>query len=168
MSSQSKEKSRAVVSFLTTQRKLGRKTRDRVIRDALDKETKEFFAGFLDNDTERKLWMIFITGRAPRLDPMGHTIEDPDLGLLMEEVDLNPLMLKAFLQAVAYKRGTPTVMMQSKGDTTNNVSEMTWQVMGPSQDVLRQQAVAAGLLPDEIAAPESVIITPDNGSQEAT
>lgn len=69
------------------------------------KTTVEFFESILTDDTERKLWLMFMTGK---------TVEEVDGQLAMVDVELNPISLKAFMRAVEYKRGQPIVTVEGK------------------------------------------------------
>jgi len=86
--------------------------------------TVEFFEYLMDEATEKKLWMIFITGQAPRLGPDGVQIVENGVPQF-DKVELNPVSWAAFKRAVEYKRGMPLVTVNSKGGALKTVEVIT-------------------------------------------
>ena len=109
--------------------------------------TVEFFRSILDDKTEQELWLMFMTGKAlrPKLDANKQPILDDNKQPVMEmqDVELNPLSLKAFLRAVEYKRGQPVQPIESKGREIDIVEVIT---LGAGENYFREQAKLAGLL----------------------
>lgn len=109
--------------------------------------TVEFFRSILDDKTEAELWMMFWHGKAlrPVLDANKQPVLNPDGSPLMamQEVELNPTSLKAFLRAVEYKRGQPVQPIEAKGREIDVVEVIT---LGAGEDYFREQAKLAGLL----------------------
>lgn len=110
---------------------------------AMVEGNEAFFRKILDDDTERQLWMAFITGRTPVLGPDSKPVI-LDGVLQMQDLELNPISLKAFMKAVEYKRGTPTVAARDEG--TGRSIELKVITMGAGEGFFEQRAKAAGLL----------------------
>jgi hypothetical protein len=106
----------------------GRPSKHKLILKALKENTVGYFKRILDDDTEQMLWSMFITGKFPKLGVDGQPVHDLQGHVLYEDVELNPISWNAFKQAVAYKRGTPTLNLENKG---NEPIDITFTVLGP-------------------------------------
>lgn len=122
-------------------RPLGRKTGSVIV--AMRQSNAEYFSAILTDDTEKQLWMAFITGATPVLDEKGNPIVENGQ-LKTQALELNPISFKAFLRAVEYKRGMPKISVEAAGDTGK--LEMVVINQGAGEDFFLQRAKAAGLL----------------------
>jgi hypothetical protein len=110
--------SSATESFLRSQMKDNNKKKGRskakIVRDAIELHTANFFANrVLSDDIELAFWHTFMTGIGPDGQP----------------VKLDAVSWQAFRQAVAYKRGMPTVRVDSKKQEDISI---TFNVIGGS------------------------------------
>lgn len=139
-------------SFLASQRKAGEAkkkgrpkgtTKEDLIRKALKDNTTNFFKKILDDDTEEKLWFIFLSGRIQDKDTDGNPILDKNGNYTY--LELSGVSWNAFKQMVAYKRGQPSIRVESdKGDGTVTVN---FNVMGASAGDMAKKVRELGLLP---------------------
>lgn len=154
--------SNAEVTFMRSQRRRGNagkgggsirdwrrknKTALQTIQQALKENNISFFKNkVLSDDLEAQMWMTFMTSKAPQLDDNGRMVINPNTNIpYLVDVELSPICLKAFLQAVAYKRGTPIATTESTTDDKKEI-KVTWTVLGASPDFFRDQANATGLV----------------------
>lgn len=135
-------------SFLNSQRKLGMKKRGRptkesIVLKALEANSSAFFATkIINDDTEAKLWRMFITGLAEQVDAHGTPVRDAEGRAFLIEVELSPVSLKAFLQAVAYKRGTPRINVE--GDSKGGNIQINYNVLGAPSTFFQEQVEQMG------------------------
>lgn len=130
-------------SFLKSQRRMGRTPHAvKAIEMVRKATTQEFFEKMLTDEIEAKLWMMFITGKAPKIENGKPVIVDGNM--VMEDVELNPISMKAFLRAVEYKRGMPTITVKDTTDSTVKVVEIN--VIGATPQHFENVARARGLL----------------------
>jgi hypothetical protein len=109
----------------------------------------EFFRSILDDETEKKLWLMFFTGKVIEVTKNPISGEDD---IVIKEIELNPISAKMFLRAVEYKRGQPIQPVDTKGREIDIVEVVT---IGAGDDYFREQAKLAGLI-----AESSVTVTP--------
>jgi len=107
-------------------------------------ETAEFFNKMLTDEFEQSMWMVFMTGKAPKeveVEENGQKVRK----LTFEDVEPNPTSLKAFLRAVEYKRGAPIVL---KDDSGGKVPQKVVEVItiGATVEYFKDAAKARGLL----------------------
>ena len=93
---------------------------------------------------EKHLWMAFITGKVPKLDPWGKNILDENGQPVMVDIELNPISWNAFKRAVEYKRGMPLVTVEDNTDKGSKVVEII--TIGANPQLFQSQAEAQGLL----------------------
>jgi len=139
-------------SFLYSQRKAGEAkkkgrpkgtTKEALIQKALKDNTTDFFKKILDDDTEEKLWYIFLSGRIQDKDANGNPIMDKNGNYTY--IELSGVSWNAFKQMVAYKRGQPSIRVESdKGDGSVTVN---FNVMGASAADMAKKVRELGLLP---------------------
>lgn len=151
---ESLELKRAERSFLNSQQKKGvakkgRPTKDRIIQEALKNNSKAFFNRVLDDETEEKLWRMFITGKAEQLDERGFVVKDQEGHPFFVDIDLNAISWNAFKQMVAYKRGMPAIKVDA--DPSQGKVTVNFNVMGASAAKMEQQVRELGLLPQKSA-----------------
>lgn len=117
-----------------------------VVQEVLKEGNVTFFKNrVLSDDMEAQMWMTFMTSKAPQLDERGHMVINPATNLpYLVDVELNPICLKAFLSAVAYKRGTPITTAEKPGDDNRKV-EVTWNVLGASPSFFEEAAKTMGI-----------------------
>jgi len=106
--------------------------------------TVEYFKSILSDETERHLWMAFITGKVPQLDRFGKPELDENNLPVMLDIELNPISWNAFKRAVEYKRGMPLVTVEDNTDKGGKVVEVI--MIGSNPQLFREQAEAQGLL----------------------
>ena len=106
--------------------------------------TVEYFKSILTDETERHLWMAFITGKVPQLDRVGKPVLDADGMPIMLDVELNPISWNAFKRAVEYKRGMPLVTVEDNTEKGARVVEII--TIGSNPQLFQSQAEAQGLL----------------------
>jgi hypothetical protein len=141
----------AETSFLASQRKAGaakkqgRPTKDALIQKALKDNSTAFFKRVLDDESEEKLWRMFITGKAEQLDETGRVVCDAEGRPFMIDIELNAISWNAFKQMVAYKRGMPAIKVD-KDPAGGNIT-VHFNVMGASSSQMEKQVRELGLLP---------------------
>lgn len=106
--------------------------------------TVEYFKSILSDETERHLWMAFITGKVPQLDGRGNPVLDENGLPIMLDVELNPISWNAFKRAVEYKRGMPLVTVEDNTEKGQRTVEVI--MIGSNPQLFREQAEAQGLL----------------------
>lgn len=156
------ELARAEKSFLNSQGKtgiakkkvyhsrMGRPTKDAIIQQALRDNSLAFFKRVLDDETEEKLWKMFITGKAEQLDERGHVVKDAEGNPFFVEIELNPISFNAFKQMVAYKRGLPAIKVEQKNP--GDAITVNFNVMGVPANQMEKRVRELGLLsvPSEV------------------
>jgi hypothetical protein len=151
MENKSLDLKRAEQSFLSSQRKAGgakkkgRPTKDAIIQKALRDNSAAFFKRVLDDESEEKLWRMFITGKAEQLDPHGQVMKDPEGRPFYIDIELNAISWNAFKQMVAYKRGMPAIKVDA--DPSAGKITVNFNVMGSSQENMEKKVRELGLLP---------------------
>ena len=152
------ELKRAEKSFLSSQRKdgkarkkMGRPTKDALLQKALRDNSTAFFKRVLDDETEEKLWKMFITGKAEQLDERGFVVRDPDGHPFYIDIELNAISWNAFKQMVAYKRGMPAIKVENHSDSEKIT--VNFNVMGSSQKDMEQRVKEMGLLGPSTSTP---------------
>lgn len=143
---------RAERSFLSSQRRdgkarkrAGRPSRDALLQKALRDNSTAFFKRVLDDESEEKLWRMFITGKAEQLDEHGQIVRDAEGRPFFIDIELNAISFNAFKQMVAYKRGMPTIRVE-KDENAGQIT-VNFNVMGSSQKDMEQRVREMGLLP---------------------
>ena len=111
--------------------------------------TVEFFNSLLTDDVERRLWMAFITGEAPRIGPDGQPVMLDGL-MVTDPVKINPHSLKAFLRAVEYKRGMPVVTVKEDDGSGIKMVEIITIGVGPDKVLNTEQVEEARKLLENI------------------
>jgi hypothetical protein len=145
------ELKRAEQSFLSSQRKAGaakkkgRPTKDALIQKALRDNSTAFFKRVLDDESEEKLWKMFITGKAEQLNEHGEVVRDSDGRPFLIDIELNAISWNAFKQMVAYKRGMPAIKVE-KDEGAGQIT-VNFNVMGASQKDMTERVRELGLLP---------------------
>lgn len=133
-------------------RRKGRPPAMGVIKAALIKNNVEYFRYLLDDETEKEFWLLFMTGKQVIKDEQGQPIMVKMLDAegkehlvpQLEDVELNPISLKAFLRAVEYKRGQPVSV-----DPINNKIQapvVQFEMIGASPEFFLEQGKATGLI----------------------
>jgi hypothetical protein len=102
----------------------------------------------LDDETEEKLWWMFIEGRVPEVDSEGNQrINDKGLPMYRE---ISGISWNAFRQMVAYKRGMPAIAEPPKDSDAGRIT-VNFNVMGESSrgmnDRIREIQIPARLNP---------------------
>lgn len=142
----------AETSFLSSARKngearkKGRPTKAAVLQKALEADSTKFFQRVLDDESEERLWKMFITGKAPQLDDRGHIVTDPAGNPFMVDIELNAISWNAFRQMVAYKRGLPTIKVDKGANGGDNIT-VNFNVMGVNERDMEKRVRELGLLP---------------------
>jgi hypothetical protein len=136
----SKVLQKAEESFLNSQAKQaakrGRKNQDQIIAEAIAANTARFFSErVLSDSLEARLWDIYLTGEVEKTVKLS----DGTIALVREPVQLNAISWNAFKQAVAYKRGMPTIRTDN---TTKEDINFTFSVLGPSQQSIMHRPEA--------------------------
>ena len=141
-----KSMGQTVIEAAPRPKKPGRPTKLAQVQQAMMRATNaEFFSGLLDDNAEKRLWEMFISAKAFKLDASGHVILGEDGFPILENVELNPIAWNAFKLAVAYKRGMPVIKTEdSKGKPKEFTLAVTYQ--GAGEDFFEKQAKAVGLL----------------------
>lgn len=98
----------------------------------------DFFRAILSDKVEAEMWMIFMTGQMPKINPDGEYVME-DGKPVMEDVELNPICFKAFQRAVEYKRGLPEAKVQIDNGKDGNKVEIT--VIGAPKQIEAQTPV---------------------------
>ena len=106
--------------------------------------TVEYFKSILSDETEKHLWMAFITGKVPDIDPWGKPKLDDNGQPIMVDVELNPISWNAFKRAVEYKRGMPLVTVEDNTEKGGKTVEVI--MIGSNPKLFQEQAEAQGLL----------------------
>lgn len=125
-------------------RVIGAQRRAEIVKLAMLQTNAEFFNCILDNETERELWLIFMTGKMVKKDAYGKPVLDEQGQPIMEDVELNPISYKAFQRAVEYKRGMPAVTVETKKADSQKVIEIV--TIGATPEFFEDQARSIGLL----------------------
>jgi hypothetical protein len=142
---------RAEQSFLSSQRKQGaakkkgRPSKDALLQKALRDNSAAFFKRVLDDESEEKLWSMFITGKAEQLDERGDIVRDAEGRPFFVDIELNAISWNAFKQMVAYKRGMPAIKVE-KDENAGQIT-VNFNVMGSSHKDMEQRVREMGLLP---------------------
>lgn len=76
-------------------------------------ETRDFFNGILDDETEAKFWRYFTTGY--------EQLETSDGRVQIIPLPLNPVAFAAFKRAVEYKRGMPVQITEITGKNGDGI-----------------------------------------------
>ena len=108
-------------------------------------KTAEFFNNILTDEIEARLWMTFMTGKAPKMERVRDEHGDLVETTILVDVEPNPTSLKAFLRAVEYKRGAP-VVLRGEGDTKDDGKVIQINVIGATPQYFEQAAKAKGFL----------------------
>lgn len=133
---------RAEASFLASQQKVGkpkkggRPSKAAVIEQALRDNSTTFFKKVLDDETEEKLWWLFIQGRVPEVSKDGEAILDKN-GLPTYR-EISGVSWNAFRQMVAYKRGMPAMAKEEENPNAGKIT-VNFNVMGASHKQMEQQ-----------------------------
>jgi hypothetical protein len=120
--------------------------------------TLEYFKSILSDEVEKHLWMAFITGKVPKLDPWGKNVLDENGQIVMVDIELNPISWNAFKRAVEYKRGMPLVTVEDNTEKGQKVVEII--TIGANPQLFQSQAEAQGLLGIR-KAPSPIEIKPE-------
>lgn len=117
--------------------------------EALKRSNADYFALILDDETEGQLWRLFMTGKQMRRDPEGNPMtEEIELNgktylvPIVDDVELNPICLKAFLRAVEYKRGQPVAIEEKSGEGF----KVVFETQGAAPEFFQDQGKATGLI----------------------
>ncbi|MBU6231663.1 hypothetical protein KGP36_03260 [Patescibacteria group bacterium] len=116
------------------------------VKRALRQSTVEYFREILDDATETRLWMVFMTGKIPREGPDGKVVLDDFGNPVLDDVELNPISWKAFEKAVEYKRGRPIVTLRSEDDQGTDSKAIEINIIGATPEFFEEQAKARGFL----------------------
>jgi len=102
-------------------------------------KSKDFFLDILDDESEKLLWMFFITGCVPKIDTEGN--------VTIVAASADPIQFQAFRQAVAYKRGQPPVKVEAGEDgKTAILAVVPVEYIGANPEFFAEQAKTAGLI----------------------
>lgn len=112
-------------------KKMGRPTKESQIQKALKEGNKHFFKRILDDESEAKLWKIFVTGKQEQLNDLGEVVRDAEGRPFYMDAELNPVCWAAFKQMVAYKRGVPNPADKSSSD--KEPIHVHFNIMGASE-----------------------------------
>lgn len=105
-------------------------------------KNQDFFLDILSDQTEKILWMFFMTGCFP--------VVDSDGTVTLRTAEIDPIQFQAFKQAVAYKRGQP-MTGEKKQEQEVAIAERTLVAVpvdyqGASPEFFLDQGKASGLI----------------------
>lgn len=117
---------------------------ERELVKALRMNNVDYFRAILSDQAEMDLWMRFMHGKQPMRDAEGKLLLDEQHRVIMEDVETNPIQLKAFLRAVEYKRGAPVnIDPAAQGQNTMKV---TFELTGASPEFFMDTGKSSGLI----------------------
>jgi hypothetical protein len=114
------------------------------LQKALNLSNVEFFRAILSDEAEKDLWYMFMIGRQPKRGEDGQYLMDENGCLISEEIDVNPVQLKAFLRAVEYKRGQP-VSVDPNQQAQSGI-KVTFECVGAAADFFKTTGKESGLI----------------------
>lgn len=124
----------------------GQKHKQNKITQAMKQSSVYFFSKLIDDETEGRLWMAFITGQTPVLDRYGKQQYAEDGTPLMIKVEnLNPISLRAFMRAVEYKRGMPIQLVHNSGENADS-NKVVYEFIGATPEFFENQAKILNLV----------------------
>lgn len=116
----------------------------RAIEAVTKMNTVEFFSRMMDDNLEKQLWIMFMTGMAPKLDERGYPIMEEGKPIMVP-IEVNPTSYRAFQRCVEYKRGTPIVTVkQEDPNKRENVIEIS--IIGATPEYFEKAAKERGFL----------------------